>query len=171
SDLAPRERQGGLVMAMTCGVPLGNVLGGLLASRLVGPFGWPAVFVVGGLISLVVVPLVVWLFPGFLPPAPPAGTGNYIGRLFTPEFARITLLLWLINFLSLLTIYFINSWLPSLLRSLGIPTAQAILAATMFQLGGIVGGLGSAPLVNRFGTERIVAAMLAMGGVWLLLIG
>ncbi len=173
SDLAPRERQGGLVMAMTCGVPLGNVLGGLLASRLVGPFGWPAVFVVGGLIPLVLLPLLLWLLPESLRRAARLSgeTGNSIARLFTPEFARITLLLWLINFLSLLTIYFINSWLPSLLRSLGIPTSQAILAATMFQLGGIVGGLGSAPLVNRFGTERIVAAMLAMGGIWLLLIG
>ncbi|HEY2836653.1 MAG TPA: MFS transporter [Rhizomicrobium sp.] len=171
SDLAPRERQGGLVMAMTCGVPAGNVLGGILASRLVGPFGWPAVFVVGGLIPLVLLPLLLWLLPESLRRTAEAKTGNSIARLFTPEFARITLLLWLINFLSLLTIYFINSWLPSLLRSLGIPTTQAILAATMFQLGGIVGGLGSAPLVNRFGTERIVAAMLAMGGVWLLLIG
>jgi AAHS family 4-hydroxybenzoate transporter-like MFS transporter len=171
SDLAPRERQGGLVMAMTCGVPAGNVLGGLLASRLVGPFGWPAVFVVGGLIPLVLLPLLLWLLPESFRRMAHAETGNSIARLFTPEFARITLLLWLINFLSLLTIYFINSWLPSLLRSLGIPTTQAILAATMFQLGGIVGGLGSAPLVNRFGTERIVAIMLAMGGVWLLLIG
>jgi MFS transporter, AAHS family, 4-hydroxybenzoate transporter len=171
SDLAPRERQGGLVMAMTCGVPAGNVLGGLVASRLVGPFGWPAVFVVGGLIPLVLLPPLIWLLPESFRRAAQPQMGNSIARLFTPEFARITLLLWLINFLSLLTIYFINSWLPSLLRSLGIPTAQAILAATMFQLGGIVGGLGSAPLVNRFGTERIVAAMLAMGGVWLLLIG
>lgn len=173
SDLAPRERQGGLVMAMTCGVPAGNVLGGLLASRLVGPFGWPAVFVVGGLIPLVLLPPLLWLLPELLHRAARGGpaAGNSIARQFTPEFARITLLLWLINFLSLLTIYFINSWLPSLLRALGIPTAQAILAATMFQLGGIVGGLGSAPLANRFGTERIVAAMLAMGGAWLLLIG
>jgi len=173
SDLAPRERQGGLVMAMTCGVPAGNVLGGFLASRLVGPFGWPAIFVVGGLIPLVLLPFLLWLLPESFRRAAQAGpaASNSIAQLFTPEFARITLLLWLINFLSLLTIYFINSWLPSLLRSLGIPTTQAILAATMFQLGGIVGGLGSAPLVNRFGTERVVAAMLAMGGVWLLLIG
>src|SRR5579871_1614332 len=173
SDLAPRERQGGLVMAMTCGVPAGNVLGGVIASRLVGPFGWPSVFLVGGLIPLILLPLLLWRLPESFRRTEHVGANgdNSIARLFTPSFARITLLLWLINFLSLLTIYFINSWLPSLLKSLGIPTAQAILAATMFQLGGIVGGLGSAPLANRFGTERVVAAMLAMGGLWLLLIG
>jgi len=173
SDLSSRERQGGLVMAMTCGVPLGNLLGGLLASRLVGPFGWAAVFVVGGLIPLVLLPALLWLLPESYrgAPDPKAAPAASIARLFAPHFARVTLLLWLINFLSLLTIYFINSWLPSLLRTLGIPTAQAILAAAMFQLGGIVGGLSSAPLVNRFGTERIVSAMMAIGGLWLLVIG
>lgn len=173
SDLSSRERQAGLVMAMTCGVPAGNVLGGLVASRLVGPLGWSAVFVVGGLIPLVLLPLLLWLLPESYRRAaqPDTATGNSIARLFAPEFARITLLLWLINFLSLVTIYFIASWLPALLRGLGIPTAQAILAATMFQLGGIVGGLCSAPLANRFGAERIVAAMVATGGVWLVLIG
>ena len=84
----------------------------------------------------------------------PAPDKNLIAQLFAPGFARITLLLWLINFLSLLTIYSVNSWLPSLLHSLGIATASAVLAATMFQFGGMTGGLASAPLANRYGTEK-----------------
>ena len=171
SDLAPTKRQGGLVIAMTCGVPVGNVLGGLVAARLLHPFGWPAVFVVGGALPLLILPLLLWLLPESFAPKSDGRKTNSIAQLFAPGYARITLLLWLINFLSLLTIYFINSWLPSLLHSLGIATATAILAATLFQVGGIAGGLGSAPLVNRFGLERVVALMLALGGVWLLLIG
>ncbi len=85
--------------------------------------------------------------------------------------AFITILLWLINFLSLLTIYFINSWLPSMLKGMGLPTSTAILAATMFQVGGIAGALGSGPLVTRYGTEKVVSAMLAMGACWLVLLG
>ncbi len=177
SDFTPARRQAGMVMAMTCGVQVGNVLGGVVAARLLAPFGWPAVFVVGGIVPLILLPVLAMLLPesaAFLAArrarAAVADGKNSIAQLFTPDFTRITLILWVINFLSLLTIYFINSWLPSMLHSLGIATATAILAAAMFQVGGIVGGLGSGPLVNRFGTERIVAAMLAMGGVWLLLI-
>ena len=103
-------------------------------------------------------------------PAPSGPARNSVAQLFAPDFARLTLLLWLVNFLSLLTIYFINSWLPSMLHSLGIATSSAILAATMFQVGSIAGGLGSAPLADRFGTERVVAAMLAMGACWLVLL-
>lgn len=179
SDFSPARRQGGMVMAMTCGVPAGNVLGGFIAARLLKPFGWQAVFIAGGVIPLILLPLLFFLLPEssafraarLARTAVTSATRNTIAQLFTPEFARLTLLLWLINFLSLLTIYFINSWLPSMLHSLGIATSTAILASTMFQVGGIVGGLASGPLVNKFGTEKVVAAMLAMGACWLVLLG
>ena len=173
SDFSPAKRQGGMVMAMTCGVPAGNVLGGVVAARLLAPYGWQGVFVVGGLLPLLLLPVLLLLLPESATLRTRAlNTGkNAIAQLFTPGFARITLLLWLINFLSLLTIYFINSWLPSLLHDMGIATATAILAAVMFQVGSIVGGLGTGVLVNRYGTERVVACMLAMGGCWLLLLG
>jgi AAHS family 4-hydroxybenzoate transporter-like MFS transporter len=176
SDFAPARRQGGLVMAMTCGVQTGNVLGGILAAHLLKPFGWPAVFVVGGIIPLLLLPLLFAMLPespSFLArrAAPQrAEKKNSIAALFAPSLARITLLLWLINFLSLLTIYFINSWLPSMLRTLGLPTATAILAATMFQVGGIAGGLGSGRLVNRYGTEKIVSGLLVVGAACLILL-
>jgi len=179
SDFAPKRRQGALVMAMTCGVQTGNVLVGIVAARLLKPFGWPAVFVVGGIIPLILLPLLAAMLPespSFLaaraaPQIKAAPDKNLIAQLFAPEFARFTLLLWLINFLSLLTIYFINSWLPSMLRGMGLPTSIAILAATMFQVGGIAGALGSGPLVTRYGTEKVVSAMLAMGACWLVLLG
>jgi AAHS family 4-hydroxybenzoate transporter-like MFS transporter len=176
SDFSPARRQGGMVMAMTCGVPAGNVLGGFIAARLLKPFGWQAVFIAGGVIPLILLPLLFFLLPessAFRAARLSRATAprNTIAQLFTPEFARLTILLWVINFLSLLTIYFINSWLPSMLHSLGIATSTAILASTMFQVGGIMGGLASGPLVNKFGTERIVAAMLAMGACWLVLLG
>ena len=179
SDFAPKRRQGALVMAMTCGVQIGNVLVGIVAARLLAPFGWPAVFVVGGIIPLILLPLLAAMLPespSFLAAraAPKANTApkkNLIAQLFAPDFARFTVLLWLINFLSLLTIYFINSWLPSMLKGMGLPTSTAILAATMFQVGGIAGALGSGPLVTRFGTEKVVSAMLAMGACWLVLLG
>ena len=52
SDFARPVRQGRLVILMSAGVPIGFTLGGLLASRLVQVFGWPAIFVVGGACAL-----------------------------------------------------------------------------------------------------------------------
>jgi AAHS family 4-hydroxybenzoate transporter-like MFS transporter len=170
SDLAPPKKQGGLVMATMCGVQAGNVLSGLAASRLIAHLGWPSVFVLGGLMPLFILPaLALWLPETFV--SRTKASLASIPRLFEGGFARFTLLLWLINFLSLLTIYSINSWLPSLLHSLGIATASAVLAASMFQLGGMTGTLASAPLANRYGTENVVAALLAIGGCFLIVLG
>jgi AAHS family 4-hydroxybenzoate transporter-like MFS transporter len=165
SDLAPPKKQGGLVMATMCGVQAGNVVSGVAASRLIAHLGWPSVFVLGGLMPL----FILWLPETFV--SRTKASMASIPRLFAGGFARFTLLLWLINFLSLLTIYSINSWLPSLLHSLGIATASAVLAASMFQLGGMTGTLASAPLANRYGTENVVAALLAIGGCFLILLG
>ena len=170
SDLAPPKKQGGLVMATMCGVQAGNVVSGVAASRLIAHWGWPSVFVLGGLMPLFILPaLALWLPETFV--SRTKASLASIPRLFAGGFARLTLVLWLINFLSLLTIYSINSWLPSLLHSLGIATASAVLAASMFQFGGMTGTLASAPLANRYGTENVVAALLAIGGCFLILLG
>src|SRR5579872_2908499 len=52
SDLAPPKKQGGLVMATMCGVQVGNVVAGVAAARLIAHLGWPAVFVLGGLMPV-----------------------------------------------------------------------------------------------------------------------
>ena len=170
SDLAPPKKQGGLVMATMCGVQVGNVLAGVAASRLIAHWGWPSVYILGGMLPLLILPTMALWLPETFTSRKVGGLAS-IPQLFESGFAPFTLLLWLINFLSLLTIYSVNSWLPSLLHSLGIVTSSAVLAASMFQFGGMTGTLASAPLANRFGTENVVAVLLAMGGCFLILLG
>lgn len=170
SDLARPKKQGGLVMASMCGVQIGNVLCGMAAARLIAHAGWPAVFVLGGLMPAVILPVLFFWLPETFTARKKTGLAS-VPLLFKGRLARLTLILWLVNFLSLLTIYSVNSWLPSLLHSMGIATSSAILASSMFQMGGLTGCLVSAPLVNRYGTENVVAVLLAMGGCFLILLG
>jgi AAHS family 4-hydroxybenzoate transporter-like MFS transporter len=44
-------------MLKSVGVPIGFALGGLGASQLIRIFGWPAIFVAGGMAPLVTAPL------------------------------------------------------------------------------------------------------------------
>jgi tetratricopeptide (TPR) repeat protein len=44
---------------MSAGVPIGFSVGGLLAGWLVGIFGWPSIFVTGGVLPLAVAPALV----------------------------------------------------------------------------------------------------------------
>jgi AAHS family 4-hydroxybenzoate transporter-like MFS transporter len=57
-----------------------------------------------------------------------------IGRLFTPALRRGTLLLWLTFFMSLLVIYLLQSWLPTLLHMSGASLRTAALVTAMFQV-------------------------------------
>ena len=167
------------MIAMSCGITVGNIVGGFMAARLIAPYGWSSVFIVGGAAPLILLPLLAFMLPesaAFLATrgknrSAIAGGKNPVGMLFSGGFARVTVLLWIINFLSLLTIYFINSWLPSMLHTLGIATVRAIIAATMFHVGGLVGAAVSGFTVGKLGAERVLAAMLLFGCVCLLLIG
>ena len=58
-----------------------------------------------------------------------------------------------------------------ILHAKGLSPSQAILATTMYALGSIIGALVTAPIVDRFGVERVIAFILCMGAFCVLLIG
>jgi AAHS family 4-hydroxybenzoate transporter-like MFS transporter len=175
SDVSPREHQGTLVIAMITGVVVGNLAAGIVAAQMLPSFGWPSVFIVGGAAPLLLLPFVAaflqesWSVEAPSVPSPisatkAAPTVNRMTALFARGLAAPTILLWAINFLNLLTVFFVNAWLPLMLRSMGASTETAIRAASMFYVGAIVAAVLSGALVGRYGIERVVAAMLAFGG-------
>lgn len=171
ADVAPAETRGRLVILTCLGVGTGFTLGGLLASRLVGLFGWSAIFVAGGLLPLAIVPP-LWLW---LPESRVADDENrrrhLVAALFENGLASTTVLLWAINLLSLLGFYFILQWTPAILHSTGISPSRAILGTTMYAAGVIAGPLLIAPIVDRFGIERVLTCGLAFGALCVLSIG
>jgi len=52
AEYSPRRRQAFLMTLMFAGFPFGAVLGGLLSVQLIELYGWPAVFVLGGITPL-----------------------------------------------------------------------------------------------------------------------
>jgi MFS transporter, AAHS family, 4-hydroxybenzoate transporter len=171
SDFAPPMARGRLVILTCLGVGAGFAVGGLLASQLVGLFGWPVIFVTGGVLPLAVVPaLVLWL-PESAALRTVPHQHHLVAALFQKELASTTALLWAINLLSLLVTYFILQWTPAILHSAGISPARAILGTTMYASGVIAGPLLTALLVDRFGIERVLTCGLAFGAFCVLSIG
>jgi AAHS family 4-hydroxybenzoate transporter-like MFS transporter len=60
SEYSPQRKRATLITVMFCGFPLGAVLGGLVSARLIPALGWPSVFYLGGIMPLLVLPL-LWL--------------------------------------------------------------------------------------------------------------
>jgi AAHS family 4-hydroxybenzoate transporter-like MFS transporter len=63
AEYAPKNRRAMLASLLWAGYPLGNALGGFMSSYVVTHFRWPMVFYAGGVPSLVVAGLLLFLMP------------------------------------------------------------------------------------------------------------
>jgi MFS transporter, AAHS family, 4-hydroxybenzoate transporter len=70
--------------------------------------------------------------------------------LFQDGLASLTTLLWIINLFSVMTLYFLSFWLPTVMAGTSFK-ADAPYFQTLFQTGGTIGGLAVARPVDKIG--------------------
>jgi AAHS family 4-hydroxybenzoate transporter-like MFS transporter len=90
-------------------------------------------------------------------------------HLFREGRTLVTLLLWVVFFMSLLDIYFLANWLPVVLNDLGASVASAVAIGTMFQVGGVVGTFVLGSIIDRFSFRALALvyfiAIFAVGAI------
>jgi AAHS family 4-hydroxybenzoate transporter-like MFS transporter len=202
AEYCPERRRSLMVMTMFCGFTIGSALGGLAAAGLVEAYGWHSVLVLGGVLPLLLLPVLALLLPESarylvvagkrtqdvlrtlrriapgqvpanaqlaMPPAPRAGSP--VGHLFAPGLLRGTLLMWLAFFCSMLVIYLLSSWLPTVLKSTGATLKTAALVTMLFQVGGTIGTLTLGWLMDRLNPHRVLMVAYVIAGVCIAMIG
>jgi AAHS family 4-hydroxybenzoate transporter-like MFS transporter len=92
-------------------------------------------------------------------------------HLFREGRTAVTILLWIINFMNLLNLYFLASWVPTVVRDAGYTTAIAVLVGTTVQIGGTIGAFGNGWLIGRAGFARALSSIFAVGSVSISMIG
>jgi AAHS family 4-hydroxybenzoate transporter-like MFS transporter len=98
-------------------------------------------------------------------------SGFVVRQLFADGRAVVTLLLWVMFFMSLLDLYFLNGWLPTVMNDAGVPVRTAILISSLFQVGGIIGNLFLGRLIDRNMSFRVLGLIYLLSGVCVFLIG
>jgi MFS transporter, AAHS family, 4-hydroxybenzoate transporter len=186
SEYAPRRLQPILVTAIFAGMAGGAVLASLVGNALIPIWGWRSVFYVGGLLPIGLALGLIKTLPesvrfltargsdparvsaivrriapelGDVPlaaAAPEQRSGVPVTQLFSEGRTAGTLLLWIPFFMNLLILYFILSWLPSLLRQAGMPVSAGITAVMVFSIGGIIGACVQGPIMNALGVFRTI---------------
>jgi AAHS family 4-hydroxybenzoate transporter-like MFS transporter len=63
SEYGPARLRATLVTIMFCGFPLGSTIGGLLSTGLIATWGWQSVFVVGGILPVLLLPVLFFMLP------------------------------------------------------------------------------------------------------------
>jgi AAHS family 3-hydroxyphenylpropionic acid transporter len=150
AEATPLHRRGGAIGLLYAGMPVGGALASLTSLIGSGPQGWRVVFLLGGLLPLLLLPLVARRLPDSERAASaPSGDANFAQALFGEHRAVTTLLLWLGQFFILLTVYLLLNWLPSLLIGRGLSRNDAALMQTLFNLAGAGGAVVAGHLMDR----------------------
>jgi AAHS family 4-hydroxybenzoate transporter-like MFS transporter len=199
ADYAPPRMRSTVISVVFCSYPLGIVLAGVVTVPLVHAFGWPAVFVVGGVVPLLLLPVLAAYYPEsvriLIARGNSAALERLVGRLhladlhaadvtvseapprppvralFAQGRAGGTVLIWATLFLSLLLSYFLNSWITTLARNAGFDGASAILGSAALNLGGVVGSLVFGRLSDRYRASAVIGVGYLVGGVAIAAIG
>lgn len=209
-EYSPRRVRAICAGAVLAGVPAGGLIGGLLATWAIPKFGWSSVFLIGGGLPLMMLPL-LWInlpesiqfmvrrgesealkvrtimqridpegdygaaavFAETQQAGAEAPRGVAIGKLFRDGMARDTLLLWTAFFTNLMGIYFLFSWIPTLLVDAGYTVSRATTASVVFNFGGLIGLVGLGWVVSRFNVaiKHVIAAALLIGSIHVALVG
>jgi MFS transporter, AAHS family, 4-hydroxybenzoate transporter len=185
-EYSPARKRVLIMMLVSSGFTLGAVVGGVVSEWLIPHSGWRSVFTFGALVSLLVAIVMLAFLPESLPflaltgkssamrryirhlapeisadaslsiAGEPEAKGVPLGHLFRDGRALVTVLLWVVNFMNLLNLYFLTNWLPTAVRSFGFSNQMAIRAGTITQLGGLVGGILLGLFAQRLGLVRVL---------------
>jgi AAHS family 4-hydroxybenzoate transporter-like MFS transporter len=195
SEYAPHKRRAMVVMFVGSGISLGAIGAGAAAAQLVEPFGWRAVFLVGGILPLALAAaLAVFLpesirfsaaVPGLraearrllrkIEPAlegdleivstDPEGGKATVLDLFKDGRTVATLCLWVAFFMSLLNVYLAINWLPTSLNASGFTLRQANVMTTLYHVGGVLGTYAIGLLMDKLGAHRMVLVGLLFAAI------
>jgi MFS transporter, AAHS family, 3-hydroxyphenylpropionic acid transporter len=159
---------------MYCGMPFGAALASVIGIVSPGDASWRHIFYVGGIGPILTLPL-LGLFlkesTHFIA-ASSREAGGVAQALWKKGRTSTTLALWTSYLGTLIVLYFLMNWLPSMVVSRGLTRVQASVVQMMFNIGGGIGAIVIAGLMDRIGKRPVVvgmyvgiaAALLALAG-------
>ncbi|HEY2844169.1 MAG TPA: MFS transporter [Bryobacteraceae bacterium] len=92
-------------------------------------------------------------------------------RLLYDGRAAGTLLLWTVNFMNLLNLYFLQGWLTTVVTDAGYPQTTAALVASMVQVGGMIGAFSLGWFVHKWGFVPVLATCGVLASINIAAIG
>lgn len=179
SEYMPSRRRGTAVTTMICGFSLGAAVGGFAAAAMIPRFGWQSVFIAGGAAPLLIAGATFLWLPESIRfqqlrgsrDVEAHGPGFAVAQLFAGRRALGTVLIWTLYFMNLLNLYFLNSWLPTIISDAHLPVTTAIRLTALFQVGGIGGAIVLGMLLDRRFSFWILAGSSLWASLFVILIG
>ncbi|HCO44634.1 MAG TPA: 4-hydroxybenzoate transporter [Gammaproteobacteria bacterium] len=190
SEFSPTRHRGVVMLLAGLGLPVGAILGGLIAGQVIPAWGWQGVFVIGGVAPLLALPVLMRVFPEspyFL-----ARTGQHsrlrqllarvapeatswrdvvftlpepparVGAmaLLAPDLRHNTLAIWATYFFNWVAWFGLVLWVPSVLSAAGLPEDRAGLATVTLNGAALVFMLPLAWWLPSLPVRRVILWLL-----------
>ncbi len=155
SDHSPVQLKKRAVGFIYSAIPIGGVLSSVV--MMIGAFGnnWKPVYLIGGLAPIIVAPLLAFL----LPKESPISSGkqdeskalgkNVFSGIFGKGQAATSISIWLATFMTLLVMYLLLGWMPSLMEAMGLSKQNAQVVQIIFNLGFCIGAALAGYLLDK----------------------
>ena len=190
TEIAPPGKKN-LCSAITYSVlPLGSLLGALLAILFLGAIGWRGLFMIGALPIFTLLPLALLKMPESVPwlvargqidkaravsertgvPMPESVPESQkaekvgIAGLFSRRFILSTVVVGLMGALAQFLNYYLNTWLPVLMEQAGFNTKGSLAFLLVLSGGAIVGALVTPGSPTGWGPNRLSLCASSWGG-------
>jgi AAHS family 4-hydroxybenzoate transporter-like MFS transporter len=193
SEYGPARLRGAIVTGILLGLPAGAMLGGLLAAQLMPLIGWQGIFLAGGLLPLALLAGLYFALPESLQflatrsgetaqvrrilarissrtladdvrfSVPETATRTSVRALFGPGLARNTLAVWLTYLFNWVAWFMFLSWLPTVLKTAGLPVEQAPLGTVTVNAVFILCAIPLSILLPRLNTRNVLLGLFALG--------
>lgn len=180
TEYSRRGRSGSATTTVMTGYHVGAVLTALLGIVVIPSLGWRAMFVLGALPALLLVPLMLRYLPestSFLKARAAVADGTAdvasstgkraVSTLFRGGMLRSTLAFWVTSFMGLLLVYGLNTWLPQIMREAGYELGAALALLLVLNVGAVVGLLVAGRVADRIGNRRATVAWFAGAALFL----
>lgn len=170
SEAVSPQNRGRAVGLMYCGMPVGAAILSLVASTDFGT-NWKNIFYLGGLLPIIVIPVMMFFLPEskeYLKAQNQAVTENAAPQasfkdLFNSTNFMRTILIWVSYFFTLMVVYIMLSWLPSLFMELGFSRKEGSTAQFFFMVSATVGTVILGMLTDRW--KKAYVIILMYGGI------
>lgn len=173
AENAPKATKDFWVSFVMSGYPIGAVLAGLVAAKIIPLYGWQSIFKVAGITSLITLPIVYFFLKessDFLNEVTTKGKTSVINLLST-EYKKVTIGLWIAIFMAFATLYFLTTWIPKLASATGLSVELAIYAGTVFNLGAFLGIVSQGFFSSRFGLSKTIFVYLFITSLLMVVFG
>jgi MFS transporter, AAHS family, 4-hydroxybenzoate transporter len=86
--------------------------------------------------------------------------GTPVAHLFSDGRGAVTVLFWVVFFTSLLDLYLLSNWLPTVLTDGGASISTAALIGALLQVGGVLGAFVLGSVIDRFSFRALALTYL-----------